>query len=371
MSSTNKIGNVEAIALIVTIMINHIILNLPKSLIDSSGSATILNLIYVMIIILGIIYLICKLLKHFPSLDILDISEFLGGKILKNIIGILFIIYFLFTASIFLRSFCESVRIIYFQRTPVAFLVILFIIGIILCNRLGINSIIKSNLIFIPIILFGIVFIFFANLDNLTPQRLFPLLGNGIGPTFFSGISNIFAFSGIALLYFIPPSLRNSKDFKKVAFTSMILSGIWLLFSIATLLFIFPFVVTTEEILPLYLASRIIEFGRFFQRIDAVFLLMWIISIMSYLSILVAFIVNIFKKLTDFRYPYIITYVCALLLFVFSIMPQNSAQIHFLETTIYKYVVITLVFIISLTVLILSALKYKKQSKKKGEPVID
>lgn len=367
MSQSNKIGNMEAIFLIVTIMINHIILNLPKTLLDSTGSGSILNIIFITIIALLVVYLISKLLKYFPDMDILDISNFLGGKILKYIMGILFLIYFLFSASTFLRSFCESVKIIYFPRTPVVFLMILFIIGIILCNRLGMKSIIRANLIFIPFVLFSIIFIFFANLDNFTIQRFFPIFGNGLSTTFFSGISNLFAFSGISLLYFIPPHLKDSKEFKKVSIISIILSGIWLLFSIATLLFIFPSIVTTDEILPLYLASRFIEFGRFFQRLDAVFLLIWIISIMSYLSILLSFIVSIFRKVTDFKYSYVVIYVSSLLIFSLALIPQNYAQIHFLETVIYKYFVLILVFIISLLVLILSRLKYKKQNQKKGD----
>lgn len=371
MSQTTKIGNMEAIFLIVTIMINHIILNLPKVLLDFSGSSTLLNIVFVTVIALCIVYFISRILKRFPSMDILDISEFLGSKFLKNMIGILFMIYFLFSASTFLRSFCESIKIIYFPRTPLLLLILLFVIGIILCNRLGMQSIIRANLIFIPAILFSIIFIFFANLDNFTAQRIFPLFGNGIVPTFFSGISNLFAFGGISLLYFIPPTLKDSKEFKKVANISILLSGIWLLFSVATLLFIFPSITTTDEILPLYLASRFIEFGRFFQRLDAVFLLIWIISMMSYLSILLSFIVSIFKKVTAFQYSYITIYGSALLILLFSLIPQNYVQVHFLETTVYKYFVLSLVFVISLTVLIFAALKERKQHKKKGDAFIE
>lgn len=371
MSQTTKIGNIEAIFLIVTIMINHIILNLPKFLLDETRSGAILNIILITLIVLGIVYLISKLLKRFPNMDILDISEFLGGKVLKYIIGILFIIYFLFFASVFLRSFCESIKIIYFPTTPIMFLIIFFVIGIILTNRIGTNAIVRANLIFIPAILFSIVFIFFANMENFTVQRMFPLLGNGITPTFFSGISNIFAFGGIAFLYFIPPYLKDSKEFKKIAMSSVILSGMWLLFSIATLLFIFPSIVTTDEILPLYFASRFIQFGRFFQRLDAAFLLIWIISISSYLSITVSFASNIFKKLTNFKYPYLIVYGGCLLVFLLSILPKNYVQVYFLETTIYKYFVLALIFIISLSILILSAFKHKKQTKVKGDASIE
>ena len=170
MTST-KISNIEAIFFILTIMINHIIMNLPKSILNFSGSSSILNIIMILIITLIIVYFITIVMKKFPNQDILDISEYLGGKTLKIIIGILFLLYFLFSASIFLRSFCESLKIIYFRRTPIVFVIMFFITGIIICNRLGFGAIIRSNMIFMPIILFSIIFIFFANISNFDVFR--------------------------------------------------------------------------------------------------------------------------------------------------------------------------------------------------------
>lgn len=48
--SDQKIGNIEAIALIVTIMVNHIILNLPKSIIQSTSSGAILNVLFISLV---------------------------------------------------------------------------------------------------------------------------------------------------------------------------------------------------------------------------------------------------------------------------------------------------------------------------------
>lgn len=64
--SKQKIGNIEAVALILTIMINHIILNLPKNLIHTTSSGAILNVIFISLIALVIVYIICQLLKNFP-----------------------------------------------------------------------------------------------------------------------------------------------------------------------------------------------------------------------------------------------------------------------------------------------------------------
>ena len=48
--SNQKIGNIEAIALIITIMVNHIILNLPKSIIQSTCSGAILNVLFISLV---------------------------------------------------------------------------------------------------------------------------------------------------------------------------------------------------------------------------------------------------------------------------------------------------------------------------------
>ena len=100
-----KLGKWEAIILIVAIVINHIILGLPRSIVAEHASASILNVIYISAIVIILIFLICKLLESFPGLDIIDIAEFLGGKVLKIGISILFLLYIIFITGILLRVF--------------------------------------------------------------------------------------------------------------------------------------------------------------------------------------------------------------------------------------------------------------------------
>ena len=115
--------------------------------------------------------------------------------------------------SIFLRSFSEGLKIIFFPRTTVPTIMLLFLIAMIMVNRLGFHSIVRSNLFFMPIILFSILFIFIANLDSFTFERMMPLFGNGFFSTFFSGLSNLFAFGGISFLYLLPPYLKEQKKY--------------------------------------------------------------------------------------------------------------------------------------------------------------
>ena len=96
-----KIGNKETIALLVTITFNHIIMNITKSIIDTTLSASLLNILYVGIIAIIFTCTICYFLNKFPTCDLIDISGFLGGNFLKWVIGLLYIAYFIFFCRVY------------------------------------------------------------------------------------------------------------------------------------------------------------------------------------------------------------------------------------------------------------------------------
>ena len=239
--SNQKIGTVEAIMMILAIVVSHTLLYLPKNILSFMKSASILNIIYVSIFAILIAYLIYRLLRNFPGLDIIDISEFVGGKLFKNIIGIIFILYFITSFSMFLRSFCESIKIIYYPMTNIFFILSFFIIAICIANRLDFNATLKTTLIILPIVLISVIFLFLTNLGQFTPQRMFPIFGEGIYNTFVLGLVNLYSFAGIEYIYFLPPFLKKPENMKKILLISIGISALYLLLSVATLLFIFAF----------------------------------------------------------------------------------------------------------------------------------
>ena len=359
-----QISSYAAVLLIITIIINHIILNLPKSLLKSTESFSPINIIYICILAILITTIICKLFKNFPSLDILDVSEILFGKWFKFIIGVLCIIYLLLSSSLILRDFCEGLKIIYYMKTPIYFVLALFIIVAAISNMLGESSIIRSNVIILPIVLTAIIFIFVANIKNFMPQRIFPLLGDGSYSTFITGTVNLYAFSPFPLIYFIAPFLKNPSKLTKVSVISIIIASLFLISCIFSLVFMFSFINTENEIMPIYLASRFIEFGTFFQRIDAIFLLILILEVGIYLSIVIMFILRILKKITYIENTSNIIYAVCLLLFCVSLFPKSLADIDYFNDTFYKYSILYFVILGGLLILILANLKKKFKKKK-------
>ena len=161
-----KISTGEAVAFIITIMVAHIVLSLPNDILTKIGSSSLLNVIYVCILGCLFALLIYKLLKNFPGCDILDVCELTFGKTAKNILGVLFIIYLLFTSGILLRNFCECLRTIYYPNTDIFFVIGFFMISVVLSGILSFNGSLKANLIICPIVLMSIAFLFLANIQR-------------------------------------------------------------------------------------------------------------------------------------------------------------------------------------------------------------
>ena len=229
--------------------------------------------------------------------------------------------------------------------------------------RLGPSSVYKTNLIIIPLTLVSIVALFVFNLENFVPQRMFPILGNGFFSTFVLGLTNLSAFGGIAYIYFLPPLLKDPKKLKQISIISVCVIGIYLILCVSIILFIFTSLVSANEIMPLYFAARHIDFGTFFQRLESLSLLIWILAFASYLGTCTTISIGIFKKLTNIKDIKPIANIFVLLILGVSLLPNNMAICELIASNFYCSFVIGIVFILGLSILIIANLKERKKLK--------
>lgn len=233
--------NRQAIAICVTVMISHIILNLPNRLINQVSSSTILNFIYIFVIMLGFLWLVTKFFKVFPGYDVIDICEYVGGKIPKTIYSILIFLYLLVISSFVIRTFSDSLISIYFPSIDLEIIILIFISLTVLMNLLGFKSISRTCTILFPIIFTILIAVFVSSISAFTPERALPILGNGIKSTFFDGLSNIYAFSSALIITMLAPLINYENRMRKITFISFVLYGICVFIATISLLFLFPY----------------------------------------------------------------------------------------------------------------------------------
>lgn len=285
-----------------------------------------------------------------------------GGPVLKAITSIIFTVYLIFVSSILMANFSEFLRVVYFHSSPSWIITFIFVITAIIANKLGFRSLIKVNTLIVPIVLITELVVFLGGLGKIEFQRALPILGYGFGQTFISGFSNIFAFGGLIYLYLIRPNLKNNVNYKKVGIISISLSGLFLLLSVASLLFLFPFLINGVNTLSVYMSTRIIEFGTFFERTDALFIFVWLFAFISYLCVIIAYISKINQKNCNVKNLSIFIYLTGLLILAVSLIPSNTSVIRFAETVLYKNAALFIVFGYSFIILIIGYLKKKKVS---------
>lgn len=157
-NSNYKLQKIEAISIIVIIMLNKLVLNVPYIVISTVGTGIIVNLIYIGIVDLLFSLLLVKLFEKFQNSDIVDVSEYLGGKILKWIIGIISILIFIFVAFVTLIDFTNALQIVYFSNFSIIYIVLFFIVGILVANLYGgLKGVSHFSSFLLPFVLISII----------------------------------------------------------------------------------------------------------------------------------------------------------------------------------------------------------------------
>lgn len=357
----NRISFIESVSLTLIVIITHILLNLPNEILGSTASSGPLNVIYITILAVVLFLVFNKFFSPFRGKDILDVAEFVGGSGLKKVVSIIYTLYFIFVCGILLLNFANTLRTIYLLDMPTELICLVFILIALIANQFGFKNVSRTNAIILPFIIIAILVIFFSLFVHFVPERFFPILGYGINNTFVMGATNIFAFGEIIILFLLRSSQKDSKDSKKIGLTSIILSGVILFLSVTSLLLIFPFATGGEGMLSIYMITRSIQFGKFFQRVDAVFILIWVLTFFAYLSVILGFILKITNKNLKTKNSNIPAFIIGLGIFIVTLIPQNIAQIRLAENVIYKYACLIIVFGMSFVILLLGYLKKNKK----------
>ncbi len=354
-----KISKIEAICIFIMLFINTILLNAPQILIDNCKTGAFLNSIYIGILAFIFIIILNKIFKYFPSSDILDVSKFLGGNILRFIIGILFISILMLIICVSLAHFTILLKTIYFRNSPILFIIFFFIISAFICNLNGFGAVKKSICFYFPITVLTILIILQNQISNFNFTKITPFFGDSFENTFFKGTSNIFIFTNIILIYFLLPFLESDKSFKKITIISFFISWILLVFMVMIILNNYPFNNTISNVNPVYLLTRKVELSDFVQRSDALFIFIWILSYLSYITFFLYFITLIIKKIFTIENEKMIVYPVVPLIIGITYLLIRTNFYKFGSFELYKNLFNITVYIISLLILFFAGIKKK------------
>ncbi|HHV98660.1 MAG TPA: endospore germination permease [Clostridiaceae bacterium] len=365
MKSKIAFGVWEAVTIMVILFCTQVFLDFPRTMVENAGNAGWILVIYVTIIVLLLFAIMSKLYSRFEGMDILDISEYLAGNVGRIIAGMVFLVYFVFILSVVLREYAENVKTVSLPTTPIVYIMCFFAISMIVGAYAGIEALVRTSAVSVPVIIVAYISILLGVSQYFDITNLFPILGTGAKDIFINGIPKISFFSAISVLFFIAPFVKTYKNFKSVGYISIIIAGIGLTLSSLVYMLVFPYPASLENVLPLYTLARLINYGRFFQRIETIFVVIWDTVAMLYLSTVLFLTVYVFKKTFKLVYykPLIIPF--TLIIVTVSLIPQSYMSVVELENRYFRRIIWTVSFAF-ITLIMLAAILFKKRRKRRS-----
>ncbi len=356
-------GYYEAFSLMTIVLITKIFYASPMVIIKSLGTAawygTLISCLTA-IVFFGLLYI---LMKRFPQQDLYEIFETVTGKIAGKTLIFIFAAYLLYKASVNLREFIAILKIYAMPLSPPSVLIFAFLLVIAAMAYVGLEGIARLSYAFFYPILGALIILLLLAVPSYDFDYLKPYFGYGLQKTIVTGVIRSAAYDEIVFLAIIIKSIHGVKTFKKVGISTLILTGMIFSVSLICLLAAFQYTVAGEHVSGLYQLTRIIYFSRFFQRVEAIFLFIWVIS--SVITVAFIFYISLTSYCRVFNInnhrPLLIPF--TMLSFVISFYPDHLAEIIEVHINILRNYSSLILMVIPMMVLVIAMIRGKKGGK--------
>ncbi len=317
-----KIGQSEAIALMVTVLTTKVFLTYPAYIVNYGGSAAWQVSLFSGLVTLVFFGFILKYLERFPNSTFPETAEYITGPYLGGLIVICVLLSWLFELAIVFRGFGELIVMVALPETSISIVMLILISGAGLAAYLGLPTIARACYLAFPFTLGAILLILVFSYPSWNTDWLFPFLGNGVLETIKAGVIRSSDFFELNFIYALP-LVFYAHQVKNIGYTSIIITTFILSIIVLFYLLTFPSVVGEEPYIPLYQMARSVYLGRFIQRIEAIFVFFWVVSAYLWVSAGVygfCQILTQWLKLPDYR-PLVLP--ALTIIFAVAFIPQS------------------------------------------------
>lgn len=353
-------GAIEAVSMTTIFLITKAFFTSIRVLIEvTSTSAWFATLISCTSSIILFLF-VCILMKRFPGKDLVDIFQIVSGKFIGIFLSLIFCAYYIYYAGSNLREFVEMIKAYILPYTPPSAIILTFLSAVVYFAYIGLEGIARMSRICFIIVLAGLVLILLLPIPHYNFDNLFPLAGYGIKKTLHAGLVRTSAYTDVIYLAFIINSIKGAKQFKKIGLISLVFSGIIISSTILCSILAFEYVQSSENLSSLFQLSRIIYFSRFFQRVESIFIFIWVVASIVNVSLAFYMATSIFCK--SFRIPNHRPSILPMAFFTFTatFMPESLSKLVEQNVLYLRQLSILVTYLIPLAILVLALMRGKK-----------
>ncbi|WP_027366156.1 GerAB/ArcD/ProY family transporter [Desulfotruncus alcoholivorax] len=269
--------------------------------------------------------LLVALLNRYPGLDLVEIGEELAGPYLNLLFAFFYLALLLLGAGMALRGTSEGVVSGFLTDTPISLVIAFFITGTMVVSYLGLEAVARTARFFVSVLVVTALVLVALTIPLWHWDAFFPLLGPGPLKLLLGSLNFTGDFVQIILLGLICHFLPAGR-IRAIGVGGTLIAGFFLFLFTTVPILVYDYPPVTELMLPSFELARIINMGRFGQRMEVLFVPLWVFGNMIFLSIsyyAAAVVLTRICKLRDYR-PFVLA--ATVLTAVIAFIPQNVIQ---------------------------------------------
>lgn len=218
------------------------------------------------------------LAKRFPRQTLIQYSEILLGP-LGKLTGILYIWFFIHVSAITLRQLGGFLTSAVMEETPMLVFIISLALLAASAARNGVEVIGRTCQVIGPVMLATFILIVALVAKDVRPEALLPLFDQGFQEILYGGLIYMTRCTEILVAAMVAPCLNLRQDIDKAVLAGF--SGYFILFMIIDITVIGIFGVEEAKTLtfPIFSLTQMVSIGDFLERIEIIFLTVWILSL--------------------------------------------------------------------------------------------
>ncbi len=287
--------------------------------------------------------------------DFLSLTKKILGKIGLYAVSSFYLFALYATACLWTRQFAENTLLTALPDAEFTNIVIAYGLIVMLLVYMGIEGLARASYLILPFAVGGVVLVFAGLGSMLKPLYLVPLLGNGlfsvVGPTFYL----IGAGAPIVLLMILKPAFQSPQTMQTVILLGI--GGGSVIQSLANAVYVsgLSAAIGLEKTQPFYEMARLIYINRYVQRLEALFIILWVIIGIIGIATCLYGTLYILARLFRLPTPKPILLPAGLIMINIAAMPPDAGVVANLDTLLFSgilapgFIFITLVlFIVAL-----------------------
>jgi spore germination protein (amino acid permease) len=334
---SGRMGMSGAIALAFIISFPSVFLSAPAVLAEASGPlswATPLTGGLAVGVLLWVQAWLCGRYRR----DLLDVAEYLLGRPAALITGLFYFAVFFATACLWTRQFAENTLLTALPAAEFNNVVYVYAAAAMFLVYCGIEAIARTTYILLPFAVAGMLLVFAGLAPLMKPLYLVPLFGNGLAtlaePSLF-----IFGYSTtVTLLAVLGPVFQNTSTLKAAIIFGYGGSALLRSLTNAVYVMVFSAAVGKEKMLPFYELARTIYINRYVQRLEALFILLWVMVGLLGIAACLYGALYVLARLFRLPSPMPLLLPLGLIMTNIAAMPPDAGQVLILGTTLYDAV---------------------------------